>query len=333
VPGVFSWLSRIVAELDYTLVMVTNQDGLGTASFPEDTFWPAHKKMMETLEGEGIFFEEVLIDKSFPADNLDTRKPGTGLLQHYLQGNYDLANSYVIGDRASDVQLAQNLGAKSVLLNSEPLIEATLRTTSWQEIYQHLKNLSGSASVERSTNETQIAVQLSLYGSGSAAIDTGIGFFDHMLEQVAHHSGSNISLSVKGDLHIDEHHSIEDAALALGQAYKSALGNRSGITRYGHSLLPMDEVLATVALDFSGRPWCVFNAHFQRERVGGLPAEMVEHFFKSFADAAGCTLHLSVTEGNAHHQIEALFKGFAKALKMALTKTGSSGIPSTKGVL
>lgn len=330
-PGVFQWLSKIVAELDYELVMVTNQDGLGTSSFPEDTFWPAHLKMLKAFENEGIQFANVLIDKSFPEENLPTRKPGTGLLQPYIYGNYDLENSFVIGDRLSDVELAKNLKAKSIFIGKEA-DEATLCTTQWKEIYTYLKAQPRKAQVVRQTNETNIQVVVNLDGQGLSTISTGIGFFDHMLEQVSKHGGVDLNIQVDGDLEIDEHHTIEDVGITLGETVLKALGSKKGIERYGF-LLPMDECLAQVALDFGGRSWFVWNAEFKREYVGTMPTEMFSHFFKSFSDAAKCNLNIKAEGENEHHKIEAIFKAFAKALKMAIRTTNSNSIPSTKGLL
>lgn len=330
-PGVFQWLSKIVAELDYELVMVTNQDGLGTSSFPEDTFWPAHLKMLKAFENEGIKFADVLIDKSFPEENLPTRKPGTGLLQPYIYGNYDLENSFVIGDRLSDVELAKNLKSKSIFIGKEA-DEATLCTTQWKEIYTYLKAQPRKAQVVRQTNETNIQVEVNLDGQGVSTISTGIGFFDHMLEQVSKHGGVDLNIQVDGDLDIDEHHTIEDVGITVGETVLKALGSKKGIERYGF-LLPMDECLAQVALDFGGRPWFVWDAEFKREYVGKMPTEMFSHFFKSFSDAARCNLNIKAEGENEHHKIEAIFKAFAKALKMAIRTTNSNSIPSTKGLL
>ncbi|MGL4599697.1 MAG: bifunctional histidinol-phosphatase/imidazoleglycerol-phosphate dehydratase HisB, partial [Bacteroidia bacterium] len=281
-PQVFQYLSRIATELDYELVMVTNQDGLGTVSFPEETFWPAHNKMMLAFKQEGIHFSEVLIDKSFPADQLPTRKPGTGMLTHYLKGNYNLAQSYVIGDRMTDVQLAQNMGCQAIYMGNEKSEQAALATSSWATIYQFLKEQPRIGKVLRKTSETEISIVLNLDGSGKSSISTGLGFFDHMLDQIARHGHFNLDIAVKGDLHIDEHHTIEDVGLALGEAFLNALGTKKGIERYGF-LLPMDDCLAQVALDFGGRPWLVWNATFKREKIGDMPTEMFRHFFKSFS--------------------------------------------------
>lgn len=330
-PGAISNLSRIAKELDYELVMVTNQDGLGTESFPEDTFWPAHNLMMQTLEGEGIRFSEVLIDRSFPADNAPTRKPRTGLLTHFVKGNYDLQNSFVIGDRKTDIELAENIGSKAIFISPDKA-DCALTTTSWDEIYAFLKTQPRLGSVHRKTSETDIQIDLNLDGSGKSSIDTGLGFFDHMLEQLAKHGNMDLSVKVAGDLHIDEHHTIEDAALALGEAFDHALGSRKGIQRYGF-LLPMDDCLAQVAIDFGGRPWCVWEAEFKREKIGEMPTEMFSHFFKSFSDKARCNLNIKVEGQNEHHKIEAIYKAWARAIRMAVSQTDDGAMPSTKGVL
>jgi len=330
-PQVFQWLSRIVRELDYELVMVTNQDGLGTNSFPESTFWPAHNKMIQAFRNEGIEFKDVLIDKSFPKDNAPTRKPQTGLLQEYIYGDYDLGNSFVIGDRDSDIELANNLNAKGIFIGDKNQ-KAVLCTTEWSEIYQFLKSIPRKATVSRKTKETDIAVTVNLDGKGKSNINTGIGFFDHMLEQIAKHGNLNLEVQVKGDLEIDEHHSIEDVAITLGEAFAKALGNKKGIERYGY-LLPMDDCLAQVAIDFGGRPWLVWEANFNREMIGEMPTEMFMHFFKSFSDAAKCNLNIKAEGQNEHHKIEAIFKAFAKSVKMAVNKTDNFNIPSTKGTI
>lgn len=330
-PGVFQGLSKIARELDYELVMVTNQDGLGTASFPEDTFWPAHNKMLSAFKNEGITFSEIIIDRSFPHENLPTRKPGTALLTHFIKGNYNLADSYVIGDRLTDVELAKNMECKSVFIG-DTCPDATLATTSWETIYKYLKQLPRTASVTRKTNETTIDITVNPDGTGQSKISTGLGFFDHMLDQLAKHGGIDLSVSVTGDLHIDEHHTIEDTALALGEAFLLALGTKKGIDRYGF-LLPMDDCLAQVAIDFGGRPWLVWDATFNREKIGEMPAEMFMHFFKSFSDTAKCNLNIKAEGNNEHHKIEAIFKAFAKAIKMAVKQTDNYSIPSTKGTL
>ncbi len=334
VPKALSNLRKIANQLDYELIMVTNQDGLGTASFPEDTFWPAHNKMLELLAAEEVTFSAIHIDRTFEKEQAPTRKPRTGMLTHYLNGSYDLSNSFVIGDRLTDVELANNLGCKAIFIGTQAAEGASLSTTNWDAIFDFLKNAERVAQVKRTTRETDILVRLNLDGTGKCELNTGIGFFDHMLEQVARHSGADLTVLVKGDLHIDEHHTIEDTGLALGQAFAQAVGEKRGMERYGFSLLPMDEVLAQVAIDFSGRPWLVWNASFSREKVGGMPTEMFEHFFKSFSDTAKCNLNMKVEGTNEHHKIEALFKGFARAIKMAIkVNPQNHEIPSSKGVL
>ena len=331
-PGVFQNLARIANELDFHLVMVTNQDGLGTALFPEENFWPAHNKIVAAFENEGVRFDEVLIDKSFPIEQLPTRKPGIAMLTHYLKGEYDMQNSFVIGDRLTDVQLANNLACNAILIGDYCELPTALTTRSWNVIYRFLKMLPRTSRIERITSETQILIELNLDGNGQADIDTGIGFFDHMLSQIAKHGQLDLSIHVAGDLHIDEHHTIEDVALALGSAFLEALGSKKGIARYGF-LLPMDECLAQVAIDFGGRPWLVWDAAFKREYIGEMPTEMFMHFFKSFSDSAKCNLNIKVDGENEHHKIEAIFKAFAKAIRMAIAKTDHFSIPSTKGVL
>lgn len=340
-PGVFTWLGKIARETDYELVIITNQDGLGTDRFPENTFWPAHERMMNTFASEGIKFSNVFIDKSFPHDKLNTRKPGTGLLTEYLSGKYDLKNSYTIGDRITDVELAKNLGAKGILLKDsggdaklkeQKLNEfCALRTESWEDIYKLLTSSKRTSTVNRKTKETDINITLNLDGAGKSNISTGLGFFDHMLDQLAKHGNVDLDINVKGDLHIDEHHTIEDTALALGDAFLHALGNKRGIERYGFCL-PMDDCLAQVALDFGGRPWLVWDAEFKREKIGEMPTEMFYHFFKSFSDTAKCNLNIKAEGTNEHHKIESIFKAFAKSVKMAVKKEGDQ-LPSTKGVL
>lgn len=330
-PGVFQNLSKIVTELDYELVMVTNQDGLGTDSFPEDTFWPAQNKILQAFKNEGITFAEIIVDKSFSHQNLPSRKPGTASLTHYIKGNYDLTNSYVIGDRLTDVQLAANLGSKSIYMGTETA-EADLVTQSWEAIYRFLKDVPRTGQVTRKTNETNIEVTVNLNGSGKSNINTGLGFFDHMLEQLSRHGNIDLDIKVQGDLEIDEHHTIEDTALALGDAFLKALGSKKGIERYGF-LLPMDDCLAQVAIDFGGRPWLVWDAEFKREKIGEMPTEMFFHFFKSFSDNAKCNLNIKAEGTNEHHKIECIFKAFAKAIKMALQQTDNYNIPSTKGTL
>ena len=331
-PGVFQNLSRIANELDYELVMVTNQDGLGTASFPEETFWPTHNKVLQAFKNEGIEFSDILIDKSFPEDNLPTRKPGTALLTQYLKGNYDLANSFVIGDRLTDVLLAKNLGCKAIFLNNDTNEDAVLSTSNWAEIYTFLTAQPRAIKVVRTTSETTIEVMLNLDGTGKSAISTGLGFFDHMIEQIAKHGDIDLNILVKGDLQIDEHHTIEDVAITLGDAFLKALGSKKAIERYGF-LLPMDDCLAQVAIDFGGRPWLVWDTTFKREKIGDMPTEMFMHFFKSFSDAAKCNLNIKAEGDNEHHKIESIFKAFSKALKMAKTRTNNYSIPSTKGTL
>ncbi len=330
-PGAISNLSKIAQELDYELVMVTNQDGLGTDSFPEDSFWPTHNLIMQTLEGEGIRFSEVLIDRSFPTEDSPTRKPRTGLLTHFIKGNYDLKKSFVIGDRKSDIELAENLGSKAIFI-SDAKMDCALTTTNWSEVYSFLKAQPRIASVSRKTSETDIRIELNLDGSGKSSMETGIGFFDHMLEQLAKHGNIDLSVKVAGDLHIDEHHTIEDVALALGEAFDQALGSRKGIQRYGF-LLPMDDCLAQVAIDFGGRPWCVWKANFQREKIGEMPTEMFSHFFKSFSDKARCNLNIKAEGENEHHKIEAIYKAWARAIRVAVSQTEDGAMPSTKGVL
>jgi imidazoleglycerol-phosphate dehydratase/histidinol-phosphatase len=333
-PDCIFYLSKIARELDYELVMVTNQDGLGTASFPEEDFWPVQNFIMDTLKSQGIIFNEVLIDKSFPHENLPTRKPGTAMLFNYMNGNYDLKNSFVIGDRLTDVQLAKNLGSKSIFIKTqsdEPT--ATFNVSAWKEIYDLLKLPSRSISHSRKTNETDIHIELNLDGNGKASISTGLHFFDHMLEQIARHSGVDMQLTCKGDLQIDEHHSIEDTAITLGEAFLLALGNKKGIERYGFAL-PMDDCLAQVAIDFGGRNWIEWQAEFKREKIGEMPTEMFYHFFKSFSDASKCNLNIKAEGTNEHHKIESIFKAFAKCIKQAVKRDpNNSQLPSTKGLL
>jgi imidazoleglycerol-phosphate dehydratase/histidinol-phosphatase len=340
-PGVFTWLGKIAAEAGFELVMVTNQDGLGTTSFPEETFWPAQNKMMKALENEGIRFAEIHIDRSFARDPRPTRKPGTGMLTAYFSTDYDLVNSYVIGDRLTDVELAKNLGAKGILINNGSLTEkiktqdlaahCALTTTSWQEIYQFLSRPARKATVKRATKETDIDIAINLDGSGKSSIHTGLGFFDHMLDQLARHGNIDLDIQVKGDLHIDEHHTIEDTALALGEAFLKALGDKRGIDRYGFAL-PMDDCLAQVAIDFGGRPWIVWEAEFKREKIGEMPTEMFYHFFKSFSDTSKSNLNIKAEGTNEHHKIEAIFKALAKSIKAAVRREGNQ-LPTTKGVL
>ncbi len=343
-PKAITNLAAINQKLDFELAMVTNQDGLGTDSFPEDTFWPAHNKMLKTLEGEGVVFKDIFIDPSFPCDNSPGRKPGTAMLTQYFDKKYDLPNSFVIGDRLTDVQLAKNLGCKAIFmaegemavkeLEKQGLTETcALISTDWDKISAFLFAKERTAQVKRTTSETDIDIKLNLDGSGKCNISTGLHFFDHMLEQIGKHSGCDLSIQVKGDLHIDEHHTIEDTALALGQAFKQALGDKRGIERYGYCL-PMDDCLATVALDFGGRPWLVWEADFKREKVGDLPTEMFMHFFKSFSDASMSNLHIKASGDNEHHKIEGIFKALARAIKMSIKKdVFNNTLPSTKGAL
>lgn len=358
VPGAIFALARIARELDYLLVMVTNQDGLGTASFPEDTFWPAHNKMVKTLENEGVVFYATHIDRSFRHENLPTRKPGIALLTEYLNGDFELQNSFVVGDRLTDMQLAKNLGAKGILIQNQtgmaaestpgltlqhavgveynPInqdVDIELVADNWDQIYQFLKLPPRRVQHRRTTRETDISITLNLDGTGKSEIHTGLGFYDHMLDQLAKHGSFDLKIETHGDLHIDEHHSIEDTAIALGEAFAMALGDKRGIERYGFTL-PMDDALAQVALDFGGRPWLVWSASFHRERIGEMPTEMFLHFFKSFSDAARCNLNIRAEGENEHHKIEAIFKAFAKALKMSVKRDpNSQELPTTKGIL
>src|SRR5687768_8322207 len=349
-PHMFEYMGMIARDFDYELVMVTNQDGMGTESFPEDTFWPLHNLVMKSLEGEGIHFSAVLIDRTFIADNAPTRKPKTGLLAHYLNNpDYDIPNSFVIGDRITDMQLAKNLHCKGIWLNNDSLLGAeeiadklkelkdansiVLETKDWKDIYEFLKLGLRKVVHERNTNETQIKIELNLDGTGKAAIATGIGFFDHMLEQIARHGKMDLTIRSNGDLHIDEHHTIEDTGIALGEAFATALADKRGMERYGFAL-PMDDAEAKVLIDFGGRNWIVWNAEFKREMIGEMPTEMFFHFFKSFSDAAKCNLNIACTGENEHHKIEAIFKAFAKAIRMAVKRDPASNyLPSTKGVL
>ena len=333
-PGAIGALRQLRELTDYEFVMVTNQDGLGTDSFPEETFWPAHNKMLRILEGEGITFDDMLIDRSFEHEGLPTRKPGIGMMASYMTEQYDLANSYVLGDRRTDIQLAKNLGAKAIFIGTEPAEGAELSTTSWKEIADHLLLPLREASIVRNTRETKIELHLKLDEQGKADIKTGLHFFDHMLDQLARHSGISIYLRTKGDLEVDEHHTIEDTALALGEGFAKVLFDKRGMERYGFSLV-MDDALAQVALDFGGRPWLVWEVAFKREKVGDMPTEMFYHFFKSFADAARCNLNIKCEGENEHHKIEAIFKGLARSIRMAVKRDVNSLqlLPSTKGVL
>lgn len=343
-PKVFRNLYFIRKQLDFEFVMVTNQDGLGTDSFPEDTFWPAHDKMLKTLEGEGIRFDDILIDRSFPEENSPNRKPRTGMLGRYLSGEYDLANSYVIGDRLTDMQLAANLGAKGIwlrpddvearqLLTENTAISPILITDDWDRITEYLFARERRATIRRTTKETDIFVEVNLDGHGRTEISTGLGFFDHMLDQIGKHSGIDLTVRVKGDLEVDEHHTIEDTAIALGEALLKALGDKRGIERYGYCL-PMDDCLCSVALDFGGRPWLVWDAAFHREKVGDMPTEMFLHFFKSLSDAARMNLNIKAEGTNEHHKIEGIFKALARSIKMAIRRDiYRYELPSTKGTL
>ena len=347
-PHVFEYMTKIAKELDYELVMVTNQDGLGTDVFPESTFLPVHNFIMEALKNEDIYFDKVFIDRTFPHENALTRKPGTGMLTTYLSNeNYDIKNSYVIGDRITDVLLAKNLGCKAIWLNNHDELGAdevtiaandvssivALDTIYWKDIYTFLKLPERKITHERKTNETQIIVEINLDGNGNSYIKTGLSFFDHMLEQIAKHGNIDLNIACKGDLHIDEHHTIEDVGLALGAAVVKALDNKIGIERYGF-LLPMDDCLAQVAIDFGGRNWLVWQAEFKREKIGEMPTEMFYHFFKSFSDAAKCNLTIKAEGANEHHKIESIFKAFAKAIKLAVKRDSNNmSLPSTKGVL
>jgi imidazoleglycerol-phosphate dehydratase/histidinol-phosphatase len=331
-PGVITALSKIVKETDYELVMVTNQDGLGTEAFPEEMFWPSHNKMLQILKGEGVEFAEIFIDRTFPGDDSSTRKPGTALLTKYLSQGIDLESSYVIGDRVTDLQLAQNLGCKAIFFNSGKHAYAVFNTLDWNDIYNYLISEPRRALINRKTKETSIVVELNLDGSGKYAIGTGIGFFDHMLEQIAKHADIDLVIKAEGDLIVDQHHTIEDVAIALGEGVSKALGGKKGIERYGF-LLPMDDSLAQAAIDFSGRPWLVWNVGFASEMIGGIPSEMFFHFFKSFTDSAKCNLNIKAEGENGHHKIEAIFKAFAKSIKMAVKKTGNFNLPSTKGMI
>lgn len=346
-PNVFQYLSKIAKELDFELVMVTNQDGLGTEAFPENTFWPVHDFIIKTFQAEGIIFKEQCIDRTFAKDNASTRKPNTGMLTSYITSEYDLANSFVIGDRLTDMELAKNLGCKGIFINDETYLGTNeisvnqedlnayiaLETNSWERIYTFLKTRDRTGYLERTTQETQIKMALNLDGTGQSNIQTGIPFFDHMLDQIAKHGQLDLNIQVSGDLEVDEHHTIEDTAIALGNLFEKALGNKLGMERYGFCL-PMDDCLAQVAIDFGGRNWLVWEARFKREMIGHMPTEMFMHFFKSFTDGAKCNLNIKAEGTNEHHKIEAIFKAFAKAIKMAVKRDVNKMIlPSTKGVL
>ena len=341
-PKVFRNLHFIRTRLDFELVMVTNQDGLGTASFPEDTFWPVHNLMLKSFAGEGITFDDICIDRSFPEDNAPTRKPRTGMLTRYIHNEeYDLAGSFVIGDRATDVELAKNLGCRAILLQPDTSIlkdtelenVCALATTDWDRIAEFLFAGERIAEVRRTTKETDIHVRINLDGNGTCDISTGLGFFDHMLEQIGKHGGIDLTIRVKGDLYVDEHHTIEDTAIALGECIYQALGSKRGIERYGYCL-PMDDCLCQVALDFGGRPWLVWNASFRREKIGEMPTEMFLHFFKSLSDSARMNLNIRAEGENEHHKIEGIFKALARSLKMAIRRDiYHYEVPSSKGSL
>ncbi len=346
-PKAFTFLGKIAKELDYELVMITNQDGLGTDVFPEDTFWPVHNFIMTSFENEGVTFNKVFLDRTFPHENKDTRKPGIGLLTEYFSEDYDLENSFVIGDRLTDMELAKNLGSKGIFINddtnlgtgeistSEKELEQhiAIETNDWERIYEFLKLKNRTYEITRNTNETKINITLNLDGKGNSNIDTGLKFFDHMLDQLARHGAMDLDIKVDGDLEVDEHHTIEDTAIALGEVFANALGNKMGIERYGFCL-PMDDCLAQVAIDFGGRNWLVWDAEFNREHVGDMPTEMFIHFFKSFSDGAKANLNIKAEGQNEHHKIEAIFKAFAKSIKMAVKRDVEKMVlPSTKGVL
>lgn len=346
-PKILFYLSKIAAELDFELVMITNQDGLGTASFPEETFWPVQHFILKTFKNEGVKFDEILIDRTFPKDNAPTRKPKTGLLNHYFSADYDLGNSLVIGDRLTDVELAKNLNAKAIFINNQTNLGTTevsvkqaelqkfiaLETTDWEQIYTFLKLQTREVELHRKTNETDIYINLNLDGIGKSDIQTGIDFFDHMLDQLARHGQMDLKIHVAGDLEVDEHHTIEDTAIALGEVFGRALGNKLGIERYGFSL-PMDDCLAQVSIDFGGRNWLVWEADFKREMIGKMPTEMFFHFFKSFTDGAKANLNIKAEGTNEHHKIEAIFKAFAKAIKAAVKRDAEKMIlPTTKGII
>lgn len=346
-PYVFQYMAKIARELDFELVMVSNQDGLGTDSFPEETFWPVQNFIIDSFEREGVVFSKVIIDKTFASENKPTRKPGTALLSAYMDGSYDLANSFVIGDRITDVALAKNLGAKAIFmrqevgLGGEELSEnqkdledyIAKETTEWSEIYSFLRAGERKVSLKRNTHETQISIGMDLDGTGTSKINTGIDFFDHMLDQLSRHGLIDLNIEVTGDLAVDEHHTIEDTAIALGEAFHKALGNKLGVERYGFCL-PMDDCEAHVSIDFGGRNWLVWEAEFKREMIGKMPTEMFVHFFKSFSDGAKANLNIKATGQNEHHKIEAIFKAFAKAIKMAIKRDPDKlFLPSTKGVL
>jgi imidazoleglycerol-phosphate dehydratase/histidinol-phosphatase len=329
-PGAITGLSKIARETDFELVMVTNQDGLGTKSFPEETFWPAHNKMLQILKDEGVQFSEIFIDRTFPEENSPTRKPGTAMLVKYLAKGIYLKKSYVIGDRQTDIELAKNIGCNAIFFNETPSADAVLSTTDWNEIYNYLKSIPRTSSVERRTKETDIRIWLNIDGTGKNKINTGIGFFDHMLSQIAVHGNFDLDINARGDIRVDSHHLIEDLAICLGEAFLKALGSKKGIERYSF-VLPMDDCLAQVALDLGGRPWLVWQIEFTSTNLGEMPTEMFSHFFKSFSDNAKCNLNIRAEGSNDHHKIEAVFKAVARALKMAVKQSDNFELPSTKG--
>ncbi len=346
-PKAFAFLGKIAQELDYELVMITNQDGLGTQAFPEETFWPVHDFILRSFENEGVVFDKVFLDRTFPHENADTRKPGTGLLTEYFSEAYDLKNSFVIGDRLTDMELAKNLGAKGIFINDDTQLGTTeitverkeldaiiaLENNDWERIYEFLKLRDRTSEIHRKTNETDIQIRLNLDGSGKSGISTGLAFFDHMLDQLARHGQMDLDIKVEGDLEVDEHHTIEDTAIALGEVFHKALGDKLGIERYGFCL-PMDDCLAQVAIDFGGRNWLVWETDFKREKIGEMPTEMFHHFFKSFTDGARANLNIKAEGVNEHHKIEAIFKAFAKSIKMAVKRDVQKMVlPSTKGML
>jgi imidazoleglycerol-phosphate dehydratase/histidinol-phosphatase len=331
-PGVISCLSKIARETDFELVMVTNQDGLGSNSFPEESFWPVHNKMLQILEGEGVIFKEIFIDRTFPSENAPTRKPGTAMLVKYLAQGIDLSSSYVIGDRLTDIELAKNIGCKAIFVSNKTSPGAVLSTSDWNNICKYLKQMPRIAKVERKTSETEVVVEVNLDGSGKSIINTGIGFLDHMLDQISKHGNLDLKITAKGDLETDEHHTVEDVAITFGDAVLKALGGKKGIERYSF-VLPMDDCLAQAAIDFGGRSWLVWDAKFQREKIGEMPSELFFHFFKSFSDNAKCNLNIKAEGQNEHHKIEAIFKAFAKALRIAVQQTDNFNLPTTKGSL
>jgi imidazoleglycerol-phosphate dehydratase/histidinol-phosphatase len=346
-PKVFQYLSKISKDLDFEIEMISNLAGLVTDIYPENTFWPVHNFVLKTFEAEGVVFKEQFIDRTFAKDNAPTRKPNTGLLTQYFSSDYDLANSFVIGDRLTDIELAKNLGSKGIFINDNTNLGAdeitvkrdaldafiALESNDWETIYTFLKADARTGSIERNTNETKIKIDLNLDGTGKSNIDTGIAFFDHMLDQIARHGQLDLNIKVNGDLEVDEHHTIEDTAIALGELFATTLGNKLGIERYGFAL-PMDDCFAQAAIDFGGRNWLVWEADFKREMIGKMPTEMFMHFFKSFTDGAKCNLNIKAEGTNEHHKIEAIFKAFAKAIKMAVKRDVEKMIlPSTKGLL